>query len=159
MCDRSSAIAPLSPAQYQTPSMKKTFYLLLPVTLAKCYCSFHELRNLWVKYETQTHHQKKPVFKESGEQEKLVNALAYHLLLLQMLWRSLTALMPIQLLHLKFSPSLNLWLRNKKPFTLLSTVERRPLTPVKVLGAIQMLDNSTKPVNKTGVPLHIFGGM
>ena len=88
---------------------------------------------------------------------------AYQLLLLMILWRSPDALTVIQLLRLKFWNLLNHWLsspQNKiSPNSCDLFREVLPLTPLTVLGAIQMLDNFMKPVNKTGVPLHILGGM
>ncbi len=87
---------------------------------------------------------------------------AYQLLLLMMFWRSPDALTVIQLLRLNFSNTLNRWLsgpQNKTPEPFSAVEGFQPLTPIKVIGAIQMLDNFIKSVNKTDVPLHVFGGV
>lgn len=144
--------------------MKKLFLLpLLPVPQAKGYHDFYELRNLWVKYETQNHRQKKPGFLPHGRQEKLLKDTVFPLLLLRVYWRSPELLTVIQKLRIKSSNLLSLLSSPKNkipPNSRYLFREFSPLTLLKAIGAInKMLSNGAKPVNKTGVPLHVFGGV
>lgn len=137
--------------------MKSFFISLLPLVQAIRYSKYIQER---VSCQTPIRYflQVSLGLSLDGNQGKLSKSV-YQLLLLMTLWRSPDALTVIQPLRLKFSNLRDRWLSNKKPLTLLSTVEGQPLRTVKAIGAIQMLDNFIKPVNKTDVLLHIFKGV
>lgn len=138
--------------------MKNSFYPLLPLVQAIHYIRYIERKTLLCQTQTRHFLQLHPDSNLDGSQEK-PNKSAYQSLSLMMFWRSPDASTAIQPLRLKLSNLLNHWSNNKKPLTLLPTVEGQPLPQLKALGAIQMLDNCIKPVNRTVVPLHILGGV
>lgn len=138
--------------------MKNSFYPLLPLVQAIHYIRYIERKTLLCQTQTRHFLQLHPDSNLNGSQEK-PNKSAYQSLSLMMFWRSPDASTAIQPLRLKLSNLLNHWSNNKKPLKLLSTVEGQPLPQLKALGAIQMLDNCIKPVNRTVVPLHILGGV
>lgn len=138
--------------------MKNSFYPLLPLVQAIHYIRYIERKTLLCQTQTRHFLQLHPDSNLNGSQEK-PNKSAYQSLSLMMFWRSPDASTAIQPSQPPFLNSPNHWSNNKKPLTLLSTVEGQPLPQLKVLGAIQMLDNCIKPVNRTVVLLHILGGV
>ena len=142
--------------------VKSFLFSLLTYTTLFSYSDYCEW---WLKKcRTPSQKDQTKVFCSSrnGKQGKQFSDESHWLLKLQC-WKSPDALTVIQLLRLKFSNLLNHWLsspQNKiSPNSCDLFREVLPLTPLTVLGAIQMLDNFIKSVNKTDVPLHVFGGV
>lgn len=112
--------------------------------------------------QTQSSHTTKSCLKANGRQEKPFSSVFQSPLEI-LLWRSLESSTAIQKLRIKFSNLLSLLLlsspQNKiSPNRLHLFGEVLPLVKVKV-GAIQMVSNDVKLVNRTDLPLHILGGV
>lgn len=149
-------------SKYHNILMKKLFlFSLLTCDTTISYHATHENKSKIWQILSHYLHQQSLFTSLNGKQVKL-RQLESLLLFRKPLWRSLTLLTVIHSLRIKFSKSLK---RLSSPQNKISPNssylfrEVLPLRPLTDLGAIQMVSNPGTTVNRTDLPLHIFGGV